>query len=176
METLSPNIAPRGIRMNHLWEKNRTAFQGNREADQWSDRNHWHKPDQFPRFELDVDKLIAQSIDYLSIFHCQSPRLLRLCTMSGTDGDNPVESWKSKIQWYSDNEYFSELNRIDGQPMEFEWKIFPGFTTVAILNEIQQMMGKLQCEPENFTGRINFMSNVQRHCTGCIRKCRIVCK
>ena len=42
--------------------------------------------------------------------------------------------------------------------MEFEWKIFPGFTIVTILNETQQMMGKLQCEPENFTGRIIFMS------------------
>ena len=73
-------------------------------------------------------------------------------------GDNPVESWKKQIQWYSDNDYFSELNRIDGQPMEFEWKIFPGFTTVGILNEIQQTMGKIQCEPENFTDRIIFMS------------------
>ena len=42
--------------------------------------------------------------------------------------------------------------------MEFEWKIYPGFTTVAILNEIQQTMGKLQCEPGNFTGRMIFMS------------------
>ena len=42
--------------------------------------------------------------------------------------------------------------------MEFEWKIFPGFTTVGILNQIQQMMGELQCEPENFTSRIIFMS------------------
>ena len=55
-------------------------------------------------------------------------------------------------------DYFSELNRIDGQPVEFEWKIFPGFTAVGILNEIQQTMGKLQCEPENFKGRIIFMS------------------
>ena len=29
---------------------------------------------------------------------------------------------------------------------------------MGIFNEIQQMMGKLQCEPENFTGRIIFMS------------------
>ena len=40
----------------------------------------------------------------------------------------------------------------------FEWKIFPGLTTMKILNQIQQMMGELQCEPENFTGRIIFMS------------------
>ena len=29
---------------------------------------------------------------------------------------------------------FSELNRIDGQPMEFDWKTFPEFTTVANLS------------------------------------------
>ena len=29
---------------------------------------------------------------------------------------------------------------------------------MGILNEIQQMMGEIQCEPENFTGRIIFMS------------------
>ena len=76
----------------------------------------------------------------------------------GKMGNNPVESWKKQIQWYSDNDYFSELDRIDGQPVEFEWKIFQGFTTVGILNEIQQMMGKLQCEPENFTSWMIFMS------------------
>ena len=38
-----------------------TAFQRNRKADQWSDRNHLHKPNQFPRFEVRIDKLIAQS-------------------------------------------------------------------------------------------------------------------
>ena len=73
-------------------------------------------------------------------------------------GDNPVESRKKQIQWYVDNNYFSALNRIDGQLMKFEWKIFPGFSTVASLNKIQQMMRELQCEPENFTGRTIFMS------------------
>ena len=73
-------------------------------------------------------------------------------------GNDPVESWKKQIQWYSENDYFSELNRIDGQLVEFEWKIFPGFDTVGILNKIQQMLGELQCESENFTGRIIFTS------------------
>ena len=56
----------------------------------------------------------------------------------GKMGDDPVESWKSKIQWYSDNNYFSELNRIDGQPMEFEWMIFPGFNAVGILKRFNR--------------------------------------
>ena len=51
-----------------------------------------------------------------------------------------------------------DLNRIDGKPMEFEWKIFPGFTTLGILEDIQKFMKDLQCEPEQFNDRIIFMS------------------
>ena len=35
---------------------------------------------------------------------------------------------------------------------------FPGFTTLGILDEIQKMMTESKCEPENFTGKIIFMS------------------
>ena len=34
--------------------------------------------------------------------------------------------------------------------MEFEWKIFPGFTTAAILEEILKKMGESQCDPADF--------------------------
>ena len=42
--------------------------------------------------------------------------------------------------------------------MEFEWTIFSGFTTLGILDEIQKMMTESNCEPEQFEGRIIFMS------------------
>ena len=42
--------------------------------------------------------------------------------------------------------------------MEFEWKIFPGFNTWQILRKIKNMMDEIQCDPEEFTGRIIFMS------------------
>ena len=35
---------------------------------------------------------------------------------------------------------------------------FPGFTTLEILNEIRKMVAELKCEPEQFQGRIIFMS------------------
>ena len=35
---------------------------------------------------------------------------------------------------------------------------FTGFTTLEILDEIQKMMAELKCEPEQFQGRIIFMS------------------
>ena len=54
--------------------------------------------------------------------------------------------------------HFKDLDRIDGEPMEFAWKIFPEFTTLRILDEIQKMMTKSKCEPEQFKGRLIFMS------------------
>ena len=32
--------------------------------------------------------------------------------------------------------------------MEFEWKIFQGFTTLGIIEETQKLMTELQCELE----------------------------
>ena len=71
-------------------------------------------------------------------------------------GHNPVECWNEQIQWYSETNYFSELSQIVGKPTKFEWKIFPGFTTAGILNEIQKTMGELQCDPADFKGWIIF--------------------
>ena len=41
--------------------------------------------------------------------------------------------------------------------MEFEWNIFPGFTTLQLDQEVQEFMNKMG-EPEQFQGRIIFMS------------------
>ena len=70
----------------------------------------------------------------------------------------PVQAWKDKFKWYLEIRYLQELDRIDSEPMEFEWTNFPGFTTLGILSEIQKMMAELKCEPEQFQGRIIFMS------------------
>ena len=72
----------------------------------------------------------------------------------GEMGDDPVATWKSKIFWYSENNHFKDMNRIDGMPTEFEWKI----TALCLHEKIQSLMTDLQCEPENFKGRIIFMS------------------
>ena len=62
--------------------------------------------------------------------------------------DKPVEAWKNKIKWFLESRYLKDLDRIDGEPMEFEGKNFPGFIALGILAEIQKMMAKSKCEPE----------------------------
>ena len=41
---------------------------------------------------------------------------------------------------------------------EFEWKISPGFTTLQLCHKVQEFMSKMSIRPEDFTGRIIFMS------------------
>ena len=51
-----------------------------------------------------------------------------------------------------------EICVIDGEPLEFEWNIFPGLTTLQILKEVQDRMAVRQTSPEEFEDRIVFMS------------------
>ena len=76
----------------------------------------------------------------------------------GSMRDEPIEAWKNKFRWYFENNHLKDLNRSDGKPTEFEWKIFPRITTLGLLDEIQKLMEDQQCEPEHFNDRIIFMS------------------
>ena len=40
--------------------------------------------------------------------------------------------------------------------MEFEWNIFPGFTSLQLCNKVQKFMSKMS-DPSEFKGRIIFM-------------------
>ena len=53
----------------------------------------------------------------------------------GKMGYDPIATWKSKIKWYSENNHFKDMNRIDGMSTEFEWIIFPGITTFGSTRE-----------------------------------------
>ena len=47
---------------------------------------------------------------------------------------------------------------INGEPTEFEWNIFPGFTTLQLCDKISDLLSSLGQTPATFTGRILFMS------------------
>ena len=47
---------------------------------------------------------------------------------------------------------------IDGEPTEFEWNIFQGFTTLQHCGKVTDLLSNLGETPETFTGRILFVS------------------
>ena len=63
---------------------------------------------------------------------------------------------EQRLEWFKTS--YRNLDRIDGEPMEFEWNIFPGFNTLQLSQEVKELLLRLNETPENFTRRIIFMS------------------
>ena len=74
--------------------------------------------------------------------------------------ENPQSNtvWEDKLTWFKSSSQYRALDTIDGEPMEFEWNMFPGFTTLHLCNKVQEFLSRMSTEPEDFTGRIIFMS------------------
>ena len=68
------------------------------------------------------------------------------------------ESWKNRIAGIKSVKSYRDYDGINGEPTEFEWNIFPGFTTVQLCGKINDLLSDLGQTPETFTGRILFMS------------------
>ena len=78
----------------------------------------------------------------------------------GKMNQNPTSTtvWERQLGWFKDSSQYRALDTIHGEPMEFEWHISPGFTTLQLCNKVQELRSKMSEEPQEFTGRIIFMS------------------
>ena len=78
----------------------------------------------------------------------------------GKTNGNPQSNiaWEDKLTWFKSSSEYRALDTIDGEPMEFEWNIFPGFTTLQLCHKVQEQRSRLSVTPEKFSGRIIFMS------------------
>ena len=68
------------------------------------------------------------------------------------------EAWKNRIAGVMAEKSYRDYDGIDGEPTEFEWNIFPGFTTLQLCGKINCVLSDLGQTPETFTGRIPFIS------------------
>ena len=74
--------------------------------------------------------------------------------------ENPRSNiaWEQRLEWFKTSQEYRNLDRLDGEPMDFEWNIFPGFITLQLSQEVKELMLRLNQTPKNFEGRIIFMS------------------
>ena len=68
------------------------------------------------------------------------------------------KAWEERLGWITSSQSYRNFDRIDGEPTEFEWNIFPGFNTLQLSDKVKSLLCRLGETPENFTGRILFMS------------------
>ena len=68
--------------------------------------------------------------------HVFSDSVLCLGKVNQNPASNTV--WERQLGWFKDSSQYRILDTIDGEPMEFEWNIFPGFTTLQLINKVQE--------------------------------------
>ena len=89
----------------------------------------------------------------------KSLRLLRFCVVSwkGSSTSSVQRSLERK-----DRDY----DGISGESTEFEWNIFPGFTTLQLCGKVTDLLSRLGETPETFTG----IRQWRRMCGKCQRR------
>ena len=68
------------------------------------------------------------------------------------------QAWKDRVAGIRAERNYSDFDDIKGESAEFEWNIFPGFTTLQLCDKITELLSSLGQSPEACTGRILFMS------------------
>ena len=93
--------------------------------------------------------------EIISLSHAQahvfSDSVLCLGKVNHNSTSNTV--CEEKLSWFKD----STLDTIDGEPTEFDWNIFLQFTTLQLVDKVQEFIDKMG-DPAQVQGRIIFMS------------------
>ena len=74
--------------------------------------------------------------EVISLSHAKVYVFFRFCVMSWKGASRTQQSntvWEEQVDVGSKSSpQYRTLDTIDGEPMEFEWNIFPGFTTLEL--------------------------------------------
>ena len=68
-----------------------------------------------------------------------------LCLGKILENPQPNGSWEDILGWFKSSLEYRNIDRIDGEPMEFEWNIFPGFNTLRLSQEVKQLLLRCRC-------------------------------
>ena len=97
--------------------------------------------------------------EIISLSHAQvhvfSDSVLCLGKVNHNSTSNTV--CEEKLSWFKDSPRNRTLDTIDGEPTEFDWNIFLQFTTLRLVDKVQEFIDKMG-DPAQVQGRIIFMS------------------
>ena len=81
-----------------------------------------------------------------------------LCLRKVLQHPESNEAWKNRVAGARAERSYRDYDAINGESTEFEWNIFPGFTTLQLCDKISDLLSSMGQTPETFTGRILFIS------------------
>ena len=80
------------------------------------------------------------------------------CVVHVKDISGATERWKGQIEDLKKCSSYQDAVGLDGEAIEFEWNIFPEFSSLSLLREIQNDLETKNIKPEDFKDGIIFMS------------------
>ena len=81
-----------------------------------------------------------------------------LCLGKVLQHPNSNEAWKNRVAGARSEKSYRDHDAVNGESTEFEWNIFPGFTTLQLCHKTNNLLSDLGQTPESFTGTILFIS------------------
>ena len=70
----------------------------------------------------------------------------------------PNQAWRDRIRWIITEETYRDCDGINGEPTEFEWKIFPGFTTLQLCGKVTDLLSRLGETPDKNSEQLSSRS------------------
>ena len=87
---------------------------------------------------------------YSQILYCVSAKFFNIL--------NATKLGRTEFAGARAERSYRDYDAINGESTEFEWNIFPGFTTLQLCYKVSDLLSSMGQTPESFTGRILFMS------------------
>ena len=88
--------------------------------------------------------------EVISLSHAKAYVFSDSVLCHGKMNENPQSNIarEDRLTWFKSSSQYRALDTIDGEPMEFEWNVFPGFTTLQLCNKVQEFLSKMSKQPE----------------------------
>ena len=67
------------------------------------------------------------------------------------------EAWKKRIEGITTEKSYRDYDGINGEPTEFEWNIFPGFTTLQLCGKVNDLLSRLGRSTRNFHRKNSYL-------------------
>ena len=87
-----------------------------------------------------------------------------LCVGQVKDISGATDRWKGQVEDLKKCSSYQDGVGLDGELIEFEWTVFPGFSSLSLAREIQNDLETKNIKPEDFKVRDHLHVKVQRHC------------
>ena len=97
-----------------------------------------------------------------------------LCLGKMLGPEDAIKRWNDQVSTLKMCHTIRELQGLDGEPIDFEWKSFQGAAALDLLHEIQARSARKARHTWKFQWSNNLHVYVQRHCSWKARKWRFL--